>query len=62
MLSKSRILAYARTMDAGLRTIEEVDEDYRVAVYLELIARYKWDVTDVDIRYIEQVKSELGMK
>ena len=61
MLSNARILAYARTMDAGLRTIEEVQEDYRVAVYVELIARYDWTLEEVDARYIDQVKKELGL-
>lgn len=61
MLSNARILAYARTMDAGLRTIEEVQEDYRVAVYVELIARYDWTLEEVDARYIGQVKKELGL-
>ncbi|MDY3366755.1 CD1375 family protein [Zhenhengia yiwuensis] len=59
MLSSARIRAYARTMDAGLRTIEEVQEDYRVAVYIELIARYDWSLEEVDERYIEQIKKEL---
>ena len=61
MLSNARILAYARTMDAGLRTIKEVQEDYRVAVYVELIARYDWTLEEVDARYIDQVKKELGL-
>lgn len=61
MLSSARIRAYARTMDAGLRTIEEVQEDYRVAVYVELIARYDWTLEEVDARYIDQVKKELGI-
>lgn len=62
MLSNARIRAYARIMDAGMRTIDEVDEEYRVPVYLELIARYKWDIEEVDVRYQEAVKKELGMK
>lgn len=61
MLSSARIRAYARTMDTGLRTIEEVQEDYRVAVYVELIARYDWTLEEVDARYIDQVKKELGL-
>lgn len=61
MLSSARIRAYARTMDAGMRTIDEVDEDYRVAVYVELIARYDWTLEEVDARYIDQVKKELGI-
>lgn len=60
-LSASKIRAYARTMDAGLRTINEVEESYRVAVYIELIATYDWQLEDVDQRYIESVKSELGI-
>ena len=58
MLSSARIRAYARTMDAGMRTINEVDEDYRVAVYVELIARYDWTLKEVDAPYIDQVKKE----
>ena len=61
MLSSARIRAYARTMDAGMRTIDEVDEGYRVAVYVELIARYDWTLEEVDARYIDQVKNELGI-
>lgn len=61
MLSSARIKAYARLLDAGFRTIDEVDEPYRVAVYVELIARYDFNIEDVDPRYIEQVKQELGL-
>lgn len=62
MLLSAKVRAYARTMDAGLRMIDEVDEAYRVAVYLELIASYDWELGEVDRRYQEQVKAELGLK
>ena len=58
-LNTSRIRAYARTMDAGMRTIEEVQEEYRVSVYIELIATYDWNLEMVDERYVESVKKEL---
>lgn len=60
-LSNARVRAYARIMQAGARTINEVQEEYRVAVYIELIATYDWTLEMVDERYIEVVKSELGM-
>ena len=60
-LNTSRIRAYARTMDAGMRTIEEVQEEYRVPVYIELIATYDWNLEMVDERYVEAVKKELGI-
>ena len=58
-LNTSRIRAYARTMDVGMRTIEEVQEEYRVPVYIELIATYDWNLEMVDERYVEAVKKEL---
>ena len=61
-LSAAKIRAYARTMDAGLRTIDEVEESYRIEVYIELIARYGWTLNQVDERYVEQVKIELGIR
>lgn len=61
-LSSAKIRAYARTMSAGLRTIDEVEEDYRVAVYIEMIASYNYTLEQVDTRYIEAVKQELGFK
>lgn len=62
MLSNAKIRAYARTMDAGMRVIDEVDEEYRVAVYIEVIARYDWKLEDVDERYLKDVKRELGLE
>lgn len=61
MLSTARIRAYARTMDAGMRAIDEVDENYRVAVFIELIARYNLKIEAVDERYSEAVKKELAI-
>ena len=61
-LSSTKIRAYARLVNAGLRTIDEVQESYRIVVYIELIAEYDWTIEQVDERYIEQVKSELGIK
>lgn len=59
MLSTARIRAYARTIDAEMRTIDEVDENYRVAVFIELIARYNLKIEAIDERYSEAVKKEL---
>lgn len=69
-VSKAQVRAYARLIDAGMRTIDEVEQgktlekEYRVAVYLELIAdtRYKWTIEQVDPRYVELVKTELGIQ
>ncbi len=60
-LSSAKIRAYARTISAGLRTIYEVEESYRVAVYIELIATCNWTLEDVEAKYLEAVKSELGI-
>lgn len=62
MSSNARIRAYARTIDVGMRKIDEVDEENKVAVYVELITRYDWKIEDVDLKYIGAVKTELGIK
>ena len=61
MINHTRLRAYAKTMQSGMRTINEVPEEYRVAVYIELIASYGWTIDMVDERYKEQVKEELGI-
>ena len=61
MINNTRLRAYAKTMQSGMRTINEVPEEYRVAVYIELIASYGWTIDMVDERYKEQVKEELGI-
>lgn len=61
MINKTRLRAYAKTMQNGTRTIDEVPEAYRIAVYIELIASYSWTLEMVDANYIEVVKSELGI-
>ena len=45
----------------GTRTIEEGPVDYRIPVYIELIASYNWTLDQVDANYLEQVKLELGI-
>ena len=57
-LSLSNIKAYARLLDAGMRTIDQVNEEYRVPVYIELITNYKWTMEQVDPRYKEEVMKE----
>ena len=61
MINKTRLRAYAKTMQNGTRTIDEVPQEYRVPVYIELIASYGWTIDMVDERYKEQVKEELGI-
>ena len=61
MINKTRLRAYAKTMQNGTRTIEEVPAEYRIPVYIELIASYNWPLDRVDPNYLEQVKLELGM-
>ena len=61
MINKTRLRAYARTMQNGTRTIEEVPEEYRVAVYVELMASGSWTIEMVDEQYKEAVKKELGI-
>ena len=61
MINKTRLRAYAKTMQNGTRTIQEVPEEYRVPVYLELIASSNWTVEMVDEQYREAVKKELGI-
>lgn len=60
-ISATKIRAYARTMIAGLRTIKEVEIDYRIAVYVELIASANWTIDMVEVDYLEAVKKELGI-
>lgn len=61
MINKTRLRAYAKTIQNGTRTIDEVPEEYRVPVYIELIAGYNWTIDMVDERYKEEVKQELGI-
>lgn len=60
-LNTSRIRAYARTINAGMRGIEEVQEEYKLPVYIELLATYDWTLDMIDKTYLEQVKTELGI-
>lgn len=61
MINKTRLRAYAKTVQNGTRTIDEVPELYRVPVYIELMASYGWTIEMVDERYVEEVKKELGI-
>lgn len=61
MINKTRLRAYAKTMQNGTRTIQEVPEEYRVAVYVELMASANWTIEMVDMDYVEAVKRELGL-
>lgn len=61
MINKTRLRAYAKTMQSGTRTIDEVPEVYRVPVYIELMASYEWTLDMVDERYVATVKEELGL-
>lgn len=61
MINKTRLRAYTKTMENGLRTIDEIPEAYRVPVYLELIADYNWTLEMVNERYVDAVKKELGI-
>lgn len=58
-LNKARVRAYARLLETGMRSIDEIDKAYRVAIYVELIAAGKIDIEDVDARYIEDVRIEM---
>lgn len=60
-INRTRLRAYVRLVSNVVRTIDEVLEDYRVQVYLELIADYGWTIEMVDARYAEAVKKELGI-
>lgn len=62
MINKTRLRAYAKTVQNGTRTIDEVPELYRVPVYIELIASYEWTLEMVDERYLDEVKKELGIE
>lgn len=61
MINKTRLRAYAKTMQNGTRTIQEVPEEYRIAVYVELMASGNWTIEMVDMDYVEAVKRELGI-
>lgn len=61
MINKTRLRAYTKTMANGVREIDEIPEEYRVPVYLELIADYKWTIDRVDERYLDSVNKELGL-
>ena len=61
MINKTRLRAYAKTMQNGTRTIEEVPEEYRVPVYVELTASSNWTIEMVGENYKAEVKRELGI-
>ena len=61
MINITRLRAYAKTMQNGTRTIQEVPEEYRIAVYVELIASANWTIDMVEVDYLEAVKKELGI-
>lgn len=60
VLDKAVLRASARLFEYGVRTIDEIDEEYRVAVYLEMIAKKKFTINDVDPRYKDAVQQELS--
>ena len=58
-----RVRANARLLSTGRVTIDEVNpEESRVSVYVYAIGFYDYPLADVDTRYLEQVKTELGIK
>lgn len=61
MINKTRLRAYTKTMANGVREIDEIPKEYRVPVYLELIADYNWALEMVDERYVDAIKKELGI-
>lgn len=61
MINKTRLRAYTKTMANGVREIDEIPENYRLPVYLELIADYNWTLEMVDERYVDAIKKELGI-
>ncbi len=58
-LNKTRVRAYAKLLEAEMRTIDEIEQDYRVSVYVELIAQGKITLEEVDSRYIDEVKGAI---
>lgn len=56
----TRVRAYARLLDGGIRTIDEVQEEYRVPVCVECIAEHNWTTEKVDLRYREEVEKIVG--
>ena len=59
VINKTRVRAYAKTIENGIRTIDEIPEEYRVPVYIELINSHNWNIEMVDERYVELVNNEL---
>lgn len=55
-LNQTRVRAYAKLLEAGMRAIDEIEQDYRVSVYVELIAQGKITLEEVDSRYMDEVK------
>lgn len=62
MINKTRLRAYAKTVQSEQRTIDEVPIEYRVPVYIELIASYNWTLEMVDEKYKEEVEKQLSSK
>lgn len=53
----------ARLLSAGRKTIDEVTpEESRVDCYVYAIATYDYKLEDVDSRYMDSVRTELGIK
>lgn len=61
MINKTRVRAYAILVRDNVRTIDEVPEEYRIPVYLELLASHRWSLEMVDIRYMKSIQDELGI-
>lgn len=61
MINKTRLRAYTKTIQNGIRTINEIPKSYRIPIYIELMTSYNWTIDMVDERYKEEVKQELGI-
>lgn len=59
----ARTRANARLLSTGRKTIDEcTPEETRVDVYVFAIGTYDYPLDQVDARYIDGVKVELGIK
>ena len=62
-VADARTRANARLLSVGRKTIDEVTpEESRVDCYVYAIATYDYKLEDVDVRYMEGVRTELGIK
>lgn len=59
MINRIRVKAYAKAMQNKKRNIEQIPEEYRAAVYSELISSCDWKIEMIDKQYKKEARDYL---